>query len=341
MHSQNKGLHFEKKKIYANIIKWVLVLGLLVFACLKYKGIMSDSLYEVAHTPVWKLIICFLLANLFFIAEGMIISRMTATSDKQLTLGQGISCTYMCAFYRLATLGNGNGIAQLYYYNVKGIPVAEALGMAISQYTFQKITIGIMGVLSFVAVSTFGTNSLLDYSWFMLAGVVVITLICLFLFIITVSKTFSDFVMTIARKIVKPKWKLYTKLESAQNAIDSLQKQGRLIWKNKPLFFQVVLLNVLKFSCWYSIPGVLFGGEDSINLFFALALMAVCNMLGCVMLAPSGVGTLDYVFTLLFGTIISSDESIAATILLYRFLTWIVPFLIGIIPAAFLKKENS
>ncbi|MDO5127252.1 MAG: YbhN family protein [Eubacteriales bacterium] len=341
MQSHSNGIHFGKKKVIANIIKWALVLGLLLFACLKYRDIMLDSLYEVAHTPAWKLIICFSLANLFFMAEGLIISRMTATSNKQLTLGQGISCTYMCAFYRLATLGNGNGIAQLYYYNVKGIPVAEALGMAISQYTFQKITIGIMGVISFVAVSAFGTHSLLKYSWFMLAGVVVISLICIFLFLITISKKISDFVMMFARKIVKPHWKLYAKLDQAQNAINSLQRQGRLIWKDKKLFIEVIVLNIFKLFCWYIIPGVLFFGEHTINLFFALALMAVCNMLGCVMLAPSGVGTLDYVFTLLFGTIISSDESIAATILLYRFLTWIVPFLIGMIPAAFLKKENS
>ena len=126
----------------------------------------------------------------------------------------------------------------------------------------------------------------------------------------------------------------------AQEAINRLQSQSRLIWKDKTLFLQVVFLNVFKFACWYIIPGILFIGRYNINLIFALTLMAVCNMLGCVMLAPSGVGTLDYVFSLLFGTVIPDGEVIAATIVLYRFFTWIVPFLIGIIPAAFLKKEN-
>ncbi|MDD6136357.1 MAG: lysylphosphatidylglycerol synthase transmembrane domain-containing protein [Lachnospiraceae bacterium] len=338
--ANNHGLKFDKKKIWGNIFKWGLIIGLLAFACYKNQEFMKDSLNEVSNTPVYKLILCMILANLFFIAEGCIISKMTSTGEKKLTIGQGISCTYMCAFYRLTTLGSGNGIAQLYYYNTKGIPVAEATGMSISQYAFQKITIGLFGVASFIGVATVGSHALLKYTWFMLAGVVVISFICLFLFLITVSKTISDFVMWLARKIVKPTWKLHKRLDSAQEAINSLQSQSRLIWKDKTLFLQVVFLNVFKFACWYIIPGILFIGRYNINLIFALTLMAVCNMLGCVMLAPSGVGTLDYVFSLLFGTVIPDGEVIAATIVLYRFFTWIVPFLIGIIPAAFLKKEN-
>lgn len=338
--ANKQQLSFDKKKIWGNIIKWVLIISLLAFACLKNQKFMKESIEEVSKTPIHKLVLCMILANLFFIAEGFIISRMTSTGNKQLTLGQGISCTYMCAFYRLTTLGSGNGIAQLFYYNVKGIPVAEATGMAVSQYTFQKITIGIFGVLSFIGVASFGSHSLLKYTWFMLAGVVVISFICIFLFLITVSKTVSNFAMWLAHKIVKPKWKLHKRLEPAQQAINSLQAQGRLIWKDKKLFLQVVFLNIFKFACWYIIPGVLFIGNYNINLLFALALMAVCNMLGCVMVAPSGVGTLDYVFALFFGAVIPDGDVIAATIVLYRFFTWIVPFLIGIIPCVFLKKEK-
>lgn len=330
----------EQKKILGNILKWVLILGLLIFAGIKNKAFMKEAVTEVMNTPIWKLIACLLLANLYFVAEGTIIGRMTSTGEAKLTIGQGISCAYMCAFYRLATLGSGNGIAQLYYYNTKGIRLAEGTGMSLSQYTFQKITIGVMGVVSFICLILFGNKNLLEYAGYMLAGVVVISFICIFLFVITVSKKISDLVMKLARKLIKQKWKLYSKLDQAQNAIDSLQSQGRLIWQDKKLFAQVVLLNVFKFSCWYVIPGVLFVQEFDVNLFMCLALMAVCNMLGCVMVAPSGVGTLDFVFAIFFGSIIPEGDSVAAAIVIYRFFTWVVPFLIGLIPAAFLKKER-
>lgn len=338
---KNNTAIIEQKKVLGHVLKWVLILGLLVFACMKNQAFMKEAVTEVMHTSVWKLIICLLLANLYFVAEGTIIGRMTSTGETRLTIGQGISCAYMCAFYRLATLGSGNGIAQLYYYNTKGIHVAEATGMSLSQYTFQKITIGVMGVLSFIGLVISGNKNLLAYAGYMLAGVVVISFICVFLFVITVSKKVSDWVMKLARRLIKEKWKIYGKLDQAQAAIDSLQNQGRLIWHDKKLFLQVVLLDVLKFSCWYAIPGILFVQEFDVNLFMCLALMAVCNMLGCVMVAPSGVGTLDFVFAVFFGSIIPEGDSVAAAIVIYRFFTWVVPFLIGLIPAAFLKKGET
>lgn len=330
----------RKKGIYKNIFKWMLIIGLLTFAFFKNQEFMLSAIGEVKKTALPKLLLCMLFANLYFVAEGSIISSMTASGEKKLTLFQGMSCAYMCAFYRLATLGSGNGLAQLYYYNTKGITVSRGTGMALSQYTFQKITIGIMGVLSFFILLAFGEDRLLKYIWFMFAGVLVISFICIFLFVITVSKKISDLLMKLARKIIKEKNRLYKKLGEVQHAIDNLQEQGRIVWKDKKLFVRVVLLNIIKFACWYVIPGVLFSETYSLNIFFCLALMAVCNMLGCVMVAPSGVGTLDFVFALFFGSIISQAKAVAAAIIIYRFFTWVVPFIIGLIPAAFLKREN-
>jgi len=338
--NKNTNEMINKKKVIGNVLKWIFIAGLLIFAYIKNKEFMADSLKVVKTTPKVLLVLCLLLANLYFVAEGKIISSMTERGERKLSVIQGMSCAYMCMFYRLATLGSGNGIAQLYYYNTKGITVSSATGMALSQYTFQKITIGVMGVVSFICLILFGDSKLLKYTGYMIAGVVVISAICIFLFLITVSKKISDFIMMLGRRIVKGKSKLYAKLDDAQNAIDSLQSQGRIVWNDKKLFFVVVILNILKFSCWYIIPGVLFAGEFNVNIFMCLALMAVCNMLGCVMIAPSGVGTLDFVFAIFFGSIIGSAEAVAAAILIYRLFTWIIPFLIGFIPAAFLRKGN-
>jgi hypothetical protein len=246
----------------------------------------------------------------------------------------------MCAFYRLATLGSGNGIAQVYYYSVKGIDVSRATGLSITQYTFQKITVGVFGIVSFIILFLTGDRDILQYSGYMLAGAVVITIICLALFLIAVSKKISDFVMKLGYKLFKPGTKIYSKLTDAQNAIDNLQSQSRVIWKNKALFLQVAILNILKLSCWYAIPGVFFHYDYNVNILFCLALMAVVNMLGCVMLAPSGVGTLDFVFAIFFGAIIPDDNVVAAAIVIYRFFTWVIPFLIGLIPALFLKHSK-
>jgi hypothetical protein len=301
---------------------------------------MNEALGYLADISPVMIIICLLLANIYFIVEGTIISRMTLSCENKLTPGNGICCAYMCAFYRLATLGSGNGIAQIYYYNTKGIDVSRATGLSITQYTFHKITVGVFGIISFLILFLTGDRDILQYSGYMLAGAVVISVICLSLFLIAVSKKISDFVMRLGYRIFKPETRLYTKLNDAQTAIDNLQSQSRIIWKNKALFLQVILLNIFKLSCWYAIPGVFFQYDYNVNILFCLALMAVINMLGCVMLAPSGVGTLDFVFAIFFAAIIPDDNVVAAAIVIYRFFTWVIPFIIGLIPALLLKRKQ-
>ena len=331
----------EHKRTLGSLIKWIIILALLAFGFISNREFMHEAFLEIKSTPNTKLILIFLVSNLYFLAEGTIIHLMTGEDEKALTIFQGISCSYMCAFYRLATLGSGNGIAQIYYYKTKGIDVSKATGMSIVQYTFQKITIGIMGILAFLILIAFGNSSLLKYSWFMLAGALVISLICTVLFLVTVSKSISDFVLKIIRRIIKEKSRLYKKIDRLEHAINSLQTEGRLIWHDKKVFIIVVLLDIFKFCCWYIIPGILFVDTFDLNPLMCMALMAVCNMLGCVMVAPSGIGTLDFVFALFFKTLVKNGKAIAAAILIYRFFTWAVPFMIGLIPAAFLKKTNK
>lgn len=330
----------DKKKVVSSLIKWVLILGLLTFACIKYKSFFTESINEISNIPAAKIALCALLANVYFIAEGRIISLMTSKDEHTLSLLQGMSCAYMCAFYRVSTLGSGTGVAQLYYYNTKKIDVSSGTGMSMAQYTFMKITVGVIGVVSFILLLLSGNSQLTKYWTYMLAGSIVISLVCLFLFIITVSRTISGWLIKLGYKLVKEGSKLYPKLVQGESAVMNLQNCGRILWQDKRLFFEVVFLNIFKFMCWYSIPGIILREHYDVGILTCLALMAVCNMVGCVMLAPSGVGTLEFVVAIFFGTIIPEGDVIAATLVLYRFFTWIVPFIIGIVPALFLKKAE-
>ena len=140
----------NQKMVLKSIAKWLVIFALIAFVCYKNEDLMLEALEEIQITPVWKLIVCLLLGNLYFIAEGCIISEMTNTCDHRLSVWQGITCAYLCTFFRIATLGSGTGVAQLYYYNLNGIRVSTATGMSLAQYTFQKITIGLFGVVSFL-----------------------------------------------------------------------------------------------------------------------------------------------------------------------------------------------
>ena len=329
----------KKKTVIKNCIKWLLLLLLAGFAYIKNREFMHRAITEVGHTPLYVLLLAFLCGNLYFLFEGIVISRMTVTSEIRVNVPQGISCAYMCEFYRLATLGNGSGIAQVYYYYSKGLTVSRSLGICVSQYTFQKITISLMGIVSFFALVAAGDEKLLSYVGFMAAGAGVIFLICLFLFLIMVSRRVAELAKQVLTAI-GARWKRFEKkTEDAKRAIDSLQDQARLVWGNKGLLITVILLDLLKQLSWYLIPGICFTAGYDVNLLYCTALMAVCNMLAGVMVAPSGIGTLDFTCALLFATLIPSGEVIAAAILIYRLFTWFLPFLCGL-PIALLYRKK-
>ena len=107
------------------------------------------------------------------------------------------------------------------------------------------------------------------------------------------------------------------------------------------MFLTVVGLDFFKFACWYAIPGIFSVGSYSVTVATCLGLTAVCNMVGCVMLAPSGVGTLDFVFALFFACVIPDGDAVAAALVIYRLFTWIVPFVIGLIPALAIRKRDE
>lgn len=335
----NTDSEMKQSSVWSSILKWVLVFGLLVFVWISKKELMDEAMVQIRITPVWKIVVCVLLGNLYFFAEGAVISSMTRTCDRKLSYWEGLVCAYFCTFYRIATLGSGSGIAQIYYYNTKGIRVDVGTGMSLTQYTFHKITIGVFGVVAFVLLIVGGNRAILKYAPYMLAGAVVISLVCIFLFILSASKKFSDFVMNLGRRLVRKSQKLSQKLEKAQTSVDYLQAQGRLVWQDKGLFVLVLILNFLKLAAWYAIPGIFYAGDYGTSVVVCLLLMSICNMVGCVMVAPSGVGTLDLVTSIFFGTIIASKEAVAAALVLYRLFTWMVPFFIGLIPAVVVKKR--
>ena len=65
-------------------------------------------------------------------------------------------------------------------------------------------------------------------------------------------------------------------------------------------------------------------------MFICLAIMSFVVAIAGVMVAPAGIGTLEFVFMLLFAGMASNDKLLLA-ILLYRFFAFVVPGLVGVI----------
>ena len=91
----------NQKMVLKSIAKWLVIFALIAFVCYKNQDLMQEALEEIQITPVWKLVVCLLLGNLYFIAEGCIISEMTNTCDHRLSVWQGITCVHFSGLQHL------------------------------------------------------------------------------------------------------------------------------------------------------------------------------------------------------------------------------------------------
>ena len=328
----------EKKEIKKSIIKWLVIIAIIILVYFWRRDLIDDAIYEMTEIPVSAGILCLVMTLLYFATEGLIISSMTVREEKKLPWYKGFLSGLFCAFYRLITLGSGSGFAEIYYYNCNGIPVSKGTGMTLVQYTFQKIAIGIFGTAAFFYLYAAGQEGITDYAVYMVLGIIVITAIVFFLVLIAVSKKVADLIIKIAEKIMKEGSRFHSKLDTVKSNIINFNKEGREIWSHKGHFVFIVLLNFVKFICWYSIPGILLSQEFNVTIIQCIAVMAVVNMISCVMVTPSGIGTLEFMFVLLFGAVLP-EENATAAVILYRFYTWIVPFIIGAFIAGFHKRK--
>ena len=310
------------------IVKWIIILAILIGVYFWQQDLVHDAFKEIMNRPISLDILSLAAALVYFLFEGGIIRRMTLYASARVPFWRSVKITLMCAFYRLITLGTGNGIMEVYYLNREGIPVSEGTGMSLVQYTFQKITVGLCGIAGFIILLCTGQKGILEYKKYLIMGVVVITLIVTALILITTAKWVARLAERIVNRVMRDGTRFAGKRESLIENIRMFNNEGRSIWSHPRLAASIIGLNVLKLGCWYAIPGILFFFGDMENMLISLCLMAVVFMISGVMVSPSSIGTLEFVFILLYTSVVA-EEVAAAGVILYRFFTWIVPFLIG------------
>ncbi len=109
-----------------------------------------------------------------------------------------------------------------------------------------------------------------------------------------------------------------------------LETASKYLLHKKKMVAGVVGLNLLKLCFWYGMPYLLFAGDKNINMVETMAITALSVMLlAAVIPAPAGIGSTEFVFTGLLPGLVGTGIAGSAS-LLYRFATFVFPFLIGV-----------
>lgn len=173
------------------------LLLLLVLSLIFYRDSLGNIMEGIRQVTWKELSISVLLALSGYLLEGITVSCMMETVVPRIhTHGSargykrsGIFIAFVCEFYRLTTLGNGSGIAEIHYLTKKNIETGKATTLTMIQYVIKRTAIMLFGVFGFLFLF-FGENAgnlCRDYLPFMGAGCLITALVIALFLCITLS----------------------------------------------------------------------------------------------------------------------------------------------------------
>ena len=319
-----------KKRKYSGMISLLLVGLLLAAALVFYRDSLEDIVSGIRALSFREIVVCGLFAGGFFFMEGAVMQGVVRLSGSAYPLGESIKVAYCCEFYRLITLGSGSGIAQIYYLSKKDIPPAQGTGISMIQFVLKKIAVMLLGVSGFLFLLMSGRMGEIcnSYGKYMVPGVLITFVIVAVLIAVAASLKVLQFVNWGCDKLSGKFPSLEKTLQKGKEQARLLNDTGKVVFRKRGGFLLVLLKSMGMLLMAYLIPAYMFRGQEFPDFFLNVCLMAVAYMLAGVIPAPSGIGSLEFVFLLLFGFFLPESVTVPA-ILVFRFVTWIVPFGVG------------
>lgn len=315
------------KKHRKTILKWALVIVIVVAIAYTFQDSAGPILEQLKMTAPTVLVAICVMSVIYHLIEGTITAILAKQYEPEFKIRWGIGNAFFCSFYRVATLGSGAGIAAIMYLNEHKIEYSKGFGLYMLQYAFHKISTAIYSAIFFVLSFGYMIRHFGGYTGVLLAGYVVTMIITLGLILFCCSEKFHKLIFKIIAFFNKSgKWDVLEK--QLQGQCQELEDASRYLLKRKKMVAGIILLNMVKFCFWYGIPYLIFAGNGNITIIETMGITALSVMIAAVIPAPAGIGSTEIMFTTLFAGIVGTGLAGSAS-LLYRFATFVFPFMAG------------
>ena len=247
----------------------------------------------------------------------------------------GVACSFYSSFYHAVTFGSGSGIAEIYYLNRYHVPLPNAIGIAMLKYGISRLSLFFCCGIYVLLDCSFVRSNFLEYNWYLLIGYFFTFLTGVIFFFLCLSPRLFNLIFGIVNWLSKklPKWnekfpQVIHQLAQIQNQLMVMQKECHDLVRDGYRIYSIFIFNFIKYTLLYMIPYVLLHSKYGITILDSLAMTSLIAILSSVIPAPAGIGSTEFVFTLLF-SIVVGDVAAMSSALMYRLATFVFPFVIG------------
>lgn len=315
---------------------------ILIITILVLIFILKDDYYEIMnhlkHANLLWLFISILLYFIYFLFDQLslhnIIKQYNDKFKFQFSLYLGIITKF---FNGITPLATGGQPMEVYEMHKKGISYSNGANIVIQNYIVFQIALVFWAIISITLNQIFRFFEYIPIlQQLTIIGFIINFVILILLFMVSFSKNFNRILVTFfinigyKLKIVKDKEK---SLKKWNEKCSEYYENAKVLLHNKKVFTKCVIYQILSLSIFYVLPLFIAWSlnlGDNLNVINSIAASSYIYVMGCYVPIPGASGGMEYAFIGFFGNFLS-DAPLKALLIMWRFMTYYVPTILGAI----------
>lgn len=326
------------KNLKKNSIILIIITILVLFFVLKdnFNGIVG----LLAGANILWLLVALLAEFVFIFLEALAFYQLILSYGEKYSLFKSFKLLVITKFFNgITPFASGGQPMQVYLMKKDGIRMSKSINIIIQNFIIYQLALVTLGIFALVCNNLFNIFPDIPILRKLVAiGFLVNTLVMVVSFIVSFSKGFNKFIIdnfikTASKlRIVKDEEKYRNKWEERCN---EFHQGAEFIKSHKWLCFKCYVYNLIALTAFYVIPlfVIIAMSKGSVPTFLdTVVASSYVMIIGAFVPIPGGTGGIEYGFSQFFGNLIPGNGTILnASLLMWRFITYYIPMIIGAI----------
>lgn len=293
-----------------------------------------------------KYIILAIIAFFLSLVFKAYISYKTVDDKEKYSLLEAIKHNVIIQFFNGVTpFSTGGQPMEIYMLTKHKINANRGTMITLQNFIFYQIALVLFGLGAVIYNSIydiFPKVSILRE--LVLIGFIVNTLVAVAIILVSISKKFTkkfiELIINILSKfkLIKDKERIS---QNWNNRLNEFHECAKYLRQKKLLSILGVLFNILSLACLYIIPLFIaysMGDFTSLNIENTLTASAYVLLMGAFVPIPGGSGGIEYGFLSFYSNFFSKSK-VSVVLLIWRFITYYMPMIIGAIAFNFDERK--
>ena len=334
-------------KSYAFNILLILVFTIAALY-LTIRDFVDEILLAIQSIQLGWLLIVILMAVIYHVLIGIILTQLTRMSNPQYKYRQGIANAYIAAFFHgITPSASGGQFAQIYVFNKQKVALSDAASVLWLDFIVYQSTMVVTVFVLMLFRFKYFLDSHSPLFIFVVFGFIINASIIFGLWSLARLPRFHHWVSTrgieigIKLRLIRNKDKSIAFMEQQ---IDRFQIEKARISTHKPLITKIVCLNIIRLMFYYFLPFVVMKSLNisllaGYSLLDIMALSAFVTMINAFIPIPGASGGTEATFILMFTTVVGYINA-SATMIIWRLSNFYLIMIIGGIVFVLFKFIN-